>query len=128
MPSSARIQVVIIDTDLRVLAALQTTIDAEADLEVKGAVSDLRDALATATEVVPSIVLIDVNDRSDGADLALIAQLSRLPGCRVVAMSVRPGFRELAQHAGAAAFVVKGEDVETVLTAVREAAAPDGKS
>lgn len=114
----------IVDADARVLAALRTTIGSEPDLDVVGALSGAQVARDIAAVAGPVVALIDVPEPDDGAALALVRLLSRMPGCRVVVMSLRGGVRVAARRAGAAAFVVKGEDVDAMLSAVREAAAP----
>lgn len=111
----------LVDADTRVLAALRDTIGAEPGLEVVGAVSGAPAALACAVENAPVVGLVDVLVQGDGSGLTLVHLLSQIPGCHVVAMSLQGRFRAASRVAGAVAFVVKGEELETMLSAIREA-------
>ena len=115
------IRVLLVDADTRVLAALQDTIGAEPGLEVVGAVAGAPAALACAVENAPVVALVDVLVQGDGSGLTLVHLLSQIPGCHVVAMSLQSRFRAASRVAGAVAFVVKGDELETMLSAIREA-------
>jgi DNA-binding NarL/FixJ family response regulator len=115
------IHVLVVDADARVLTALRATVSSEPDLELLVAVPDAATALASDPETRRVVALVDVSGARED-DLRLVHLLSRRPGWRVVAMSVGSGLREASRAAGAAAFVVKGEDVETVLSAIRTVA------
>ena len=115
----ARVRVLVVDPDRRVLSALRELIDNEADLAVLAAVP--------RTEAVPTdlpaagVALVDVSPPSEQG-LLLVRRLSRTAGWRVVAMSIRSSSRRSAGDAGAFAFVDKGDDVEALLGVVRRAA------
>lgn len=111
----------VVDPDARVLTALWAAVSNEPDLELLGAVPDATTALASDAEATRVVALVDVSG-AGGTDLDLVHLLSRRDGWRVVAMSVSSGLRAVSEAAGATAFVVKGEDVETVLSAIRTAA------
>lgn len=115
------IRVLLVDADARVLAALRDSISAEPGLEVVGAVSGAAAALSCAVENAPVVALVDVVVQGDGSGLTLVHLLSQIPGCQVVAMSLRGGLLAASRVAGAVAFVVKGDEVETMLSAIREA-------
>lgn len=117
-PPVIRIQVLLVESDARVLEALHVTVGAEDDLDVYGA-CDPRDAEAVAALVSPEVALVDVREEEAPHDLALITRLSRRSGCRVLAMSVRPWAAERSRLAGAAHFIAKEEDVEMILAAIR---------
>ena len=114
------ISVLVVDDDARVLAALRAAVGSEPDLELLHAAPD-DDARAGVGGAARVVALVDVPDAGEG-NLLLVHLLSRRPGWRVVAMSTRNGPRQASRAAGAAAFVVKGEDVEAVLSAVRAVA------
>ena len=113
--------VLVVEADARVLAALRAAISSEPDLELLGAVPDAAGALASDAGAARVVALVDVSGARED-DLGLVHLLSRRPGWQVVAMSVRSSSRKASDAAGAAAFVVKGEDVETVLSAIRSVA------
>jgi two-component system response regulator DesR len=115
------IQVLVIDDDPRVRAALSQTISLEPDLVVLAVVADTTAALASAENAELSVALVDVLLPDDTTGLALVRQLAHRPGCAVVAISVHPGLRRAALAAGAAFFVEKSGDIDAVLHAVRNA-------
>jgi two-component system response regulator DesR len=117
------VRVLIVDEDARVRAALRAAISLEQDLEVLGQAAGAPAALAIASDAAPFVALVDIMVRSDGSGLALVQLLSQVPGCRVVAMSLRGGFQAAAHAAGAVAFVEKGDDVDSMLSAIRAVAA-----
>ena len=118
--SSELIRVLLVDADARVLAALRDSVSAEPGLEVVGAVSGAAAALACAVENAPVVAVVDVVVQGDGSGLTLVHLLSQIPGCHVVAMSLRGGVQAASRVAGASAFVAKGDGVETILSVIRE--------
>jgi DNA-binding NarL/FixJ family response regulator len=79
--------------------------------EVVGVASDAREALATAGELVPEVVLLDVN-LPDISGFAVAARLTReLPGTAILLTSThgRPDFEQLALANGARGFVSKDD-------------------
>jgi CheY-like chemotaxis protein len=79
--------------------------------DVVGVASNARDALATARELAPEVVLVDVN-LPDASGFDLAARLARVcPGSAVLLTSTRGGgeFDELALAAGAVGFLPKDE-------------------
>jgi two-component system nitrate/nitrite response regulator NarL len=118
------ILVLIVDDDPRLRAAICDTVALESDLELLGEAPDAAHALVLAAGARAVVALVDVpganicwGDSRRG--LPLVRALSRLAGCRVVAMSLRAAAAAPALAAGAVAFVEKGEDVEAMLSAIR---------
>lgn len=118
------VRVLVADDDARVRAAIAQTIVLEADLVLVAVAADAPAALALAESADPAVALVDVLLPDAAAGLALVAALGRRPGCAVVAMSVRSGFRQAALAAGAVAFAEKASGIDAILDAVRAAAAP----
>jgi CheY-like chemotaxis protein len=118
------IRVLVVDDDPRVLQAIGHTVMLEADMVTVGEAADARTALSIAQHVRPSVALVDVLLPDEVTGLALVRALNQLPGCAVVAMSVRSGMRDASRAAGAVAFAEKGGDIDALLHAVRVAAAP----
>lgn len=122
------IRVLVVDDDVRVLAAISQTITFEDDLQVVGEACDPTTATALAARTGPSVVLVDVLLPDDTTGLDLVRRLCQRPACAVVAMSVRGGLRIPALAAGARGFVEKGSDIDAVLSAIRHAARPISRS
>ena len=126
-PVSPRIRVLVVDDDTRVRAGLRALIATDPGLELVGEASGAAAALTfAAADAGLFVALVDVVVHPDGSGLALVQMLSQTPGCRVVAMSVRGGFRAAARAAGAVQFVEKGDDAAHVLSAIRAAGAQLG--
>jgi two-component system invasion response regulator UvrY len=115
-----RLSLLIVDDDDRVLRGLLETVAQEHDLWVVGTARDAVAARRLARSAGPAVVLIDVllPDRTVG--LGLVSELTEA-GWPVVAMSIQSGVRRSALGAGAMAFVDKGDGVDAILDAVREA-------
>lgn len=118
----------VVDDDLRVRTSLRALIATDPGLELVGEASGAAAALTFAAHADAGlfVALVDVVVHADGSGLALVQMLSRAPGCRVVAMSVRGGFRAAARAAGAVQFFEKGDDAARVLSAIHDAGAQPG--
>ncbi len=96
----------------------------EPDLSLVGEAPDGVTALDLAGALCPDIVLMDVDaPHLDGIETAC-ALSSICPQASIVFISFHDDaqMREIAAHAGAAAFVVKSMPVATLLTAIRQVA------
>ncbi len=122
--SGTPIRLLVVENDVRVRSAIVQTIALEPDLVMVAEAADAATALAFAERIDPLVALVDVLVPDDVTGLALVASLSRRPGCAVVAMSVRGGLRASALAAGAVAFVEKESDIDAILNTVRAAAPP----
>ena len=120
-PPPQRVRVLVVDADSRVRSAFRAALSSEPDLEVLATVPEPAAALALVGEPRRAVALVDVQPTGERA-LDLVRLLSRRPGWRVVAMSAQSNAQVAAHAAGAVSFVVKGEDVEAVLSAIRAAA------
>jgi DNA-binding NarL/FixJ family response regulator len=119
-----RIRVLVVDDDVRVRVAIGQTIALEPDLVMAGDAADAVGALSVAEHGRVTVALVDVLLPDEMTGLGLVRNLSRGPGCAVVAMSVRDGLHHAALAAGAVAFAQKGGDIDAILNAVRAAASP----
>jgi DNA-binding NarL/FixJ family response regulator len=97
----------------------------EPDLEVVGEAGDATEAVSLAQPLRPDVVLMDV-DMSGMNGISAIATLRQVaPHITVVifTLSDDAAMRARAREAGAAAFVAKHQTEETLLAAIRRAAA-----
>jgi DNA-binding NarL/FixJ family response regulator len=117
--------ILIVDDQPQVLDALRQCFAMEPDIAIVGKANDGLSAVALARELHPDIVLTDIKmPHMDGIEVAR-ALHEIAPETRVVILSIYDGSanREQARAAGAAEFVCKHESAETLLAAVRRAAA-----
>lgn len=97
-------------------------LDTEPDLSLVGEAADGAAALDLAAALCPDIVLMDIDTpNGDGIETAW-ALRSLCPLASIVFISFHDDarMREIAAHAGAAAFVAKSMPVATLLTAIRQ--------
>jgi DNA-binding NarL/FixJ family response regulator len=95
------------------------------DLEIVGEAHDVAAALARAAELVPDVVLMDLN-LPDGSGVDATRELlAANPSCRVLVMTMATEDDAVvaAMRAGARGYVVKGSGRSELLQAVRAVAA-----
>ncbi len=124
------IRVLLVDDQAVVRRGLRVLFHLEPDLEVVGEASTGREALTLAQALTPDVVLMDI--QMPGMDgIEATAALRRAVSQSVVvilSISDDAQTRARAQAAGAVAFVEKRGATETLLSAIRQAAAQAGKS
>ena len=123
------IRVLLVDDQAVVRRALRARFHLEPDLEVVGEASTGSEALTLAQTLTPDVVLMDLAmPEMDG--IQATAALRRLaPQSVVVILSISDDAqaRGRAQAAGAVAFVEKRGATDSLLSAIRLAAAQAGK-
>jgi LuxR family transcriptional regulator, maltose regulon positive regulatory protein len=114
-------RVLIVDDHAVVRQALAMMLDQEADIEVVGEAGNGQEAVAQARELLPDVVLMDINmPGMNGIDATRIIRAEH-PTVRVVGLSMHE-HAEQAQPmlaAGAAGYVCKTEAPEVLLAAIR---------
>ena len=124
------IRLLLVDDQPTVRRGLGLRFHLEPDLEVVGEASTGREALALAQTLTPDVVLMDIQmPEMDGIE-ATAALRRMVPQSAVVILSLHDDAqtRAQAQAAGAVAFVEKRGATQTLLAAIRQAAAQVGKS
>ena len=119
-----RIRVLVVDDDAKVRKGLAMRIGAEPDMALAGEAGDGVTALRLATELRPDVVLMDVLMPGTDGIAATSAMVRAVPGCIVIAISVRDDgiMRQRAVAAGAAGLVAKQEEPERLLASIRQLA------
>jgi DNA-binding NarL/FixJ family response regulator len=124
------IRVLLVDDQSIVRRGLRVRFRLEPDLQVVGEASSGTEALTLAQTLTPDVVLMDIQmPEMDG--IAATAALCRVvPQSAIVILSISDDAqtRRRVQAAGAVAFVEKRGATETLLSAIRQAAAQAGKS
>jgi DNA-binding NarL/FixJ family response regulator len=115
------IRVLIADDHGVVAEGLKHLVEAQADMEVIGVVADGREAVQSARDLQPDVVVMDLSmPELNGADAAR-AILARDPKCRVIVLSMysQREYVRRALKAGAAGYVVKGSAAKELVEAIR---------
>lgn len=118
------IRVVVVDDHTLMRQGLVGLLDDEPDIEVIGQAGDISSARKTIEAMSPDMILMDLG-LPDGSGLDLTAELTDAnPEMRilVVTMHERDDYLFQALRAGASGYVLKGADVQELLTAVRTVA------
>jgi DNA-binding NarL/FixJ family response regulator len=118
------IRVVVVDDHTLMRQGLVGLLDDEPDIEVIGQAGDISTGRAAIEAMSPDIILMDLG-LPDGSGLDLTDELTNTdPELRilVVTMHERDDYLFQALRAGASGYVLKGADVQELLTAVRTVA------
>jgi DNA-binding NarL/FixJ family response regulator len=123
----SRIRVLIVDDQRLVRAGLRMLCESTADLDVVGEAADGVEAVRSAAELVPDVILMDL--RMPGLDGIEATRLvtSRHPTSKVLALTTFDDDEHLyaALAAGASGFLVKDTSPVELIDAIRRAADGD---
>jgi CheY-like chemotaxis protein len=124
------IRVLLVDDQAVVRRALRVRFHLEPDLAVVGEARTGREALTLAQTLTPDVVLMDIAMPEMNGIEATAALRRVVPQSAVVILSISDDAhtRGRVQAAGAVALVEKRGATETLLAAIRQAAAQAGKS
>ena len=115
------IRILIAEDQRLVLGALSALLRLEPDFEVVGSAADGREALALGEQLVPDIVLTDIEmPHMTGIELAQ-ALAQRKLACKVVVVTTfaRGGYLRRAMQAGVRGYLLKDAPVEALAQAIR---------
>ncbi len=117
-----RISVLIVDDHTLVREGLVMMLGLEPDLEVAGQARDGREAVATATELRPAVVLMDIAMPGLNGLEATRQMLKALPSIRIVLLTAHcdDAYVKSAVESGAAGFLLKQDSAKDVCRAIRE--------
>jgi two-component system, NarL family, nitrate/nitrite response regulator NarL len=122
MTATKSIRVMLVEDDELTRLGLRTQIGKDPLLEVAGEAANCGDALKTAREEQPDIILLDLNLGEESGLEFLPELLSAVPSARVIVVT---GERDLEAHQraigrGAMGLVLKQDAVEQVARAVKQ--------
>ncbi|MEU9578417.1 response regulator transcription factor [Streptomyces chilikensis] len=122
------IRIVLADDERMVRTALRAILSAEEDLEVVGEAATGAEAVSVVRESRPDVVLMDVRMPGTGGIRAterILATLAEPPRVLVVTTFENDSYVYDALRAGAAGFLLKRADADTLVQAVRLVARSD---
>ncbi|MGW0915661.1 response regulator transcription factor [Streptomyces sp. NPDC002784] len=122
------IRIVLADDEFMVRTALRAILSAEPDLEVVGEAATGAEAVSVVRELTPDVVLMDVRmPQTDGirATEQILTTLAEPPRIVVVTTFENDSYVYDALRAGAAGFLLKRSDADTLVQTVRLVARSD---
>jgi two-component system NarL family response regulator len=126
VPSSAGlvvepIRVLVVDDHALFRRGLQMVLEQEPDIEVVGEASDGAEAVTTAAETLPDIVLMDVRMPKRGGIDACTSIHETVPSAKIIMLTISDEEVDLydAIKAGAMGYLLKEISIEEVASAIR---------
>lgn len=118
------IRILLVDDHEIVLDGFRSLLEGQADMEVVGQATDGRMALELVRELLPDVVLMDVTMPNLSGIETTRQVVHDYPGTRVLALSMNPSRRIVAQMlaAGASGYLVKTCALEELVWGVRAVA------
>ncbi len=122
---SQAVRVVVADDQPHFRAALAELVASDDHLELGGVAGEGEAAIGLCARVRPEVAVVDVKMPGGGGPAAVQGIRAVSPGTAVVALSAYDdqGSRQAMRAAGAAAYLVKGGDVDVLVAAIRAVAA-----
>lgn len=122
--NSPDISVMLVDDHDMMRKGLKRMIDAQSDLSVIAEVSNGRDALKTAQELCPNVIVMDVNMPGMNGIDATKEINATMPNIRIIGLSLHNSneVAEAMRNAGASAYLSKSEAFEALCATIRSEA------
>ncbi|WP_417837751.1 response regulator transcription factor [Tritonibacter scottomollicae] len=113
-------RVLVVDDHPMVAEGIQSILEGYDDIEVVAAASGGRDAIARAEDLLPDVILMDLNMPDVGGLSATEIILERCPDIRVLILSMHdsPEYISAALSHGAVGYVLKDVQPEEIKTAI----------
>ena len=115
------IRIVVADDHTLMRSGIVGLLNAQPDMEVVGEAGNGKEVLATVAEALPDVALMDIGMPGvDGLQATRIIK-ERHPDIRVLMLTMheREDYLFRALRAGASGYILKGADVQDLLTAIR---------
>ena len=115
------IRIALVDDHARVRDALEALLKREADFSIVGTGASSDEAVALAEDLLPDVLLLDINMPGDGISAARRIFRS-CPAVKIVMLTSADDayLVDAALSAGARGYIVKGEPASVIAGAVRE--------
>lgn len=116
------IRIALVDDHARVRDALEALLKREADFSIVGTGASSDEAVALAEDLLPDVLLLDINMPGDGISAARRIFRS-CPAVKIVMLTSADDayLVDAALSAGARGYIVKGEPASVITQAIRDA-------
>jgi DNA-binding NarL/FixJ family response regulator len=115
------IRIVLVDDHAVVRKGYRRLLSAEPDFEVAGEAATVQEANALVQRVQPDVAVVDLSLKGSSGLEAIAGMRARVPGLRVLVLSMHDGAGHLAQalKAGAHGYLTKCSEPEEVIDGIR---------
>src|SRR5713226_940245 len=122
------VRVLIADSEQGFRRYIRRILERQPDLNVVGEAVDGEEVVRVAHQLQPDVVLVDIDLRGTDAFDATKYIKARLPGTKVIMLSVLEGetYRKAAAKYGADAFLPKSAEISELLSVIGGGARPRG--
>jgi len=119
----AKTRVVVVDDHTLFRQGIVGLLGSQPDIEVVGQAGSGQEALELAIELLPDVILMDISMPGTSGLSATSEIKARCPGVQVLILTIhdREDYLFQALRAGASGYVLKGADIQDLLSAVRSA-------
>ena len=126
---SERIRVMVVEDHAVVRQGLVALLSSVPDIEVAGSVSDGAEAVATFAHLNPDVTLMDLQLPRMGGVEAITRIRASSPAARFIVLTTFDGDEDIfrAMQAGAKAYLLKGMDLDELVTTIRSVHAGKGR-
>lgn len=117
-------KILVVDDHQMFRDGLKAILSCEKDMEVVGEAENGQEAIARTRELHPDVILMDVKmPVMDGVE-ATRRIIAEMPEVKILALSTYSGdhYASAMQRAGARGYFIKGDNIEELTAAIREAA------
>lgn len=123
-PTMDKMRVAIVDDHALFREGLATILEAQADIEVVGEGGTAQDAIQLARDLLPEIILLDIDMPGGGLEAARVIA-NEQPVCKIVVLTASEQDDHIiaALKSGARAFILKGVAARELLRILRAVAA-----
>ncbi len=118
------VKVLVVDDHAVIRAGIAKILSAETDIKIVGEARDGQEAIDKVMELKPDVILMDIiMPRCDGLE-ALLAIKDRVPGARILMLTVSECEDDLFQAIkfGADGYLLKGAAIDDIVEGIRQVA------
>ena len=114
-----KIKVLLVDDHALFRCGVRRLLSLYDDLEVIGEVGNGEEAIRSAAEAAPDVILMDIDMPGEGGVSATAAIRVQSPKCRVLLLSGHRRYAVAGLQAGASGYVLKEADEDVIVDAIR---------
>jgi len=116
---NGKIKVLLVDDHALFRVGMRRLLSFYDDFEVIGEAGDGEEAIHTAAEAVPDVILMDIDMPGGGGVSATTSIRTQCPNCRILLLTGHRRYVVTGLQAGASGYVLKEADEQVIVDAIR---------